>query len=73
MGVIPKIYQRTAEDLGLFFWVKGQMRIVPTITLAQAIDSYFKFNEIDPGLWDINSARLTYMRMQKEFYEDCKS
>ena len=69
--LVPMIYKRNAENLLLFAWVNAQKQIVPTITLEQAIWSYFKFTGIDD--WDMESARTTYCRLQKEFYKDCNS
>jgi hypothetical protein len=37
---IPKIYKRSFENLGLFFFVEAQKQIIPTITVAQAIRNY---------------------------------
>jgi hypothetical protein len=67
--LIPKIYKWNAENLGLFFFIKGQQSIVPTITIDQAIHNYFRFIGDD---WDIETARAIYSRLQKEFYEDSK-
>lgn len=68
--LIPKIYKRNAETLGLFFFVNAQKQIVSTITIEQAVYNYFRFIDIDD--WDIYSAKVTFHNMQKEFYEDCK-
>jgi hypothetical protein len=70
---IPSIYKRNAESIGLFFFVKAQKQIVPAITLEQSIMNFFRCAEISLDEWDIESARTTYSRMQKEFYDDCKS
>jgi hypothetical protein len=67
---IPKIYKVNAENIMLFSWVSAQKQIVPTITIDQAIYNFYKFTGID---WDIESARSTYVRLQKEYFEDCKS
>jgi hypothetical protein len=67
--LIPKIYKRNAENIMLFSWVYAQKQIVPTITLEQAILNYLKFTDIE---WDMESARSTFCRLQKEYYEDCK-
>lgn len=68
--LIAKIYKKNFENTALFVWVNAQKQIVPTVTLEQAIWSYFKYFDID---WDIESAMVTYVRMQKEFYEDTKT
>lgn len=67
--LIPSIYKRNAENLGLFFFVNAQKQIVPTITLEQAIWNYFRFADIE---WDMESAKSTYCRLQKEYYKDCR-
>jgi hypothetical protein len=69
--IIANIYKRNAENILLFSWVNAQKKIVPTITLEQAIWSYFNYFGIDD--WDMESARSTYCRLQKEYFEDCKS
>lgn len=70
--IIPKIYKHHAENIGLFFWIKGQMSIVPTVRIEQAIMSYMKFTGITLDEWDIECACSTYTRMQKEFLSDYK-
>jgi hypothetical protein len=67
---IPKIYKRNAENIMLFCWVNAQKQILPTITLDQAIQNYFRFTDIE---WDMESARATFGRLQKEYFEGCRS
>lgn len=66
--IIPNIYKRKYEDLGMFFFVEGQKSIVPTIKITQAIRKYFEFigeqeNE------DIECAMVTFSRMRAEFID----
>jgi hypothetical protein len=68
--LIPQIYKKNTENLLLFGWVNAQKQIVPTVTIEQAIWNYFRFFGIDD--WDMESARTTYSRMQKEYYMDCR-
>lgn len=67
---IPRIYKKSAENIMLFTWVNAQRQIVPTITTEQSIWNYFKFVDIED--WDMESAVVTFSRLQKEFYQDCK-
>lgn len=67
---IANIYKKNAESLLLFAWVKGQKSIVPTVTLDQAILSYFRYMGISIDEWDIESARTTYNRLQKDFFNE---
>lgn len=69
--LIPRIYQKNAENIMLFSWVNAQRQIVPTVTVEQAIWNYFKYAEIDD--WDMECARITYCQMQKDYYKDCQS
>ena len=70
---IPKIYKRNAENIGMFFWVRAQKNLVPTITIEQSIRKFFQFTNIGVDEWDIDCAEVTYYRLQEEFFEDCKS
>ena len=67
--LIPRIYKVNAENIMLFAWVNGQKKVIPTITIEQAIWSYLRFFEIE---WDMESAMSTYCRLQKEYYEKPK-
>jgi hypothetical protein len=71
--MIPKIYKHHAENIGLFFWIKAQLAIVPTVRIDQAVMSYMRFTGITLDEWDVESACSTYTRMQKEFIGDCKN
>jgi hypothetical protein len=70
LKLIPKIYRRNAEDLGLFFWIKAQQEILPTIKIEQAILSYFRYISVTVDDWDVDCAKSTYTRMQNEFFKD---
>ena len=69
--LIPRIYKRSAENMGLFFFVNAQRQLIPTITLDMAIRNFFRFTCIDT--WDIESAMNIYCKMQKEYFEDLKN
>lgn len=66
--LLPRIYKKNAENMMLFAWVNAQKKLVPTVTTEQAIWQYFKFFGIDN--WDIESAHITYQKIQKEYFED---
>lgn len=61
---IPKIYKRNFESLGLFFWVEAQKQIVPTVTIAQAIHSYYTMLNEE---YDCEIAQVNFSRMRAEF------
>ena len=66
--LIPRIYKANHENLGLFFFVKGQLKVLPTLSLDAAINNYYRFIDITFEEWDILSARSTYNRMENDFY-----
>jgi hypothetical protein len=68
-SLIPRIYKKNAENMMLFCWIKAQKQIIPTITLEQAIWNYFRFYGIET--WDMECARTSFERMQKEYIDDC--
>ena len=66
--LIPRIYKINAENQMLFAWVNAQKQLVPAITIEQSIWNYFKFMDIE---WDMESAIMTFARLQKEYLKDC--
>lgn len=65
--LIPKIYKKKYEDLGMFFFVEGQKQIIPNITVWQAIKNYYRF--IGQQIYDENSSLVTLSRMRKSFID----
>lgn len=68
--LIPRIYKKSAENLMLYTWVTSQRNVLPTMTVEQSIWRFFKHAGIED--WDMECAIVTFARMQKEFYDDCK-
>jgi hypothetical protein len=66
----PRYYKWNAENLGLFFFIKGQTSILPAMTIEQAIFNYLRFTGITLDEWDLESIKATYVRLQKEYYEN---
>jgi hypothetical protein len=64
---IPKLYRRKYEDLGMLFFVEGQLTVIQTITVKQALYNYFKF--INADNFDIKCAEVTLSRMRAEFID----
>ena len=64
--MIPRIYRMKYEHLGLFFFVEAQRQIVPTITISQAIDGYYRFINEE---YDYNVAIVTYSRVREQFID----
>lgn len=71
--IIPKIYKCSAENLGLFFFVKAQQQIIPTMTINEGIHNYRKFLGITIDDWDDETMRMCYTRMQRDFYNDTRN
>ena len=63
--LIPRIYKKKYEDIGMFFFVEGQKQIIPAITICQAIRNYYKF--IGEQIYDENSSSVTLSRMRESF------
>lgn len=70
ISVIEKFYRNSFEDTGMFFWVEGQRRLVPAVTIEESIFLYFKYLCIED--FNIESAISTYSRMKKELYASAK-
>lgn len=64
ISLIPAIYRKSYEDIGLFFWVEAQRHLLPTLTIIDSIQRYFDFIGMD---WDYSNAEITYQRLKKEY------
>jgi len=62
--LIPKLYRKNFENLGLFFWVEAQKNLLPGITINQSIEKFCKFADVEI---DIETARTIYERCKKEY------
>jgi len=67
--LIPKIYRNNYEKLALFFFVKGQLQMLPTMGLKLAINNFRRFTGITEDEWDYNCMRTLYNNTQKEFID----
>lgn len=66
-GVIPEIYKKNYETIGMFFWVQAQQKILPTISAKESIEKYLTFIGWE---WDIEVAMNTYNRIKKEYLKN---
>lgn len=64
---ISRIYKRKFEDIGMFFWIEGQLKVVPTCTVEQALNLYFCFIGVDD--YNLESAVVTFSQMRSEFID----
>lgn len=71
--LIPRIYKWNVENIGLFFFVKAQLQVFPTLKLQQGFNNYRKFAGITIDEWDDESMRATFTKLQNEFYETAKT
>lgn len=69
--LIPKIYRRKYEDLAMFFYIEGQRDILPALTIEKAMYNFFK--KIREEDFNIESSMTTFVRIQKEYYENSKT
>lgn len=69
---IPKLYRRTALDLIMYGYVRGVKRALPSMTIEKSLLLFQKENHLSEDQYPIRSARITYQRMQKEEYCNCK-
>jgi hypothetical protein len=65
--LIPKIYKRKYEDIGMFFYVEAQLRIFPAMTVEQSIKSYFCFIKVND--YNMESAIMTFSRLRGEYID----
>jgi len=66
---IPKIYKRQFLEALLFGWIRGQVTLVPAVTLEQSIKGFYKESKINEDDWPLRDCLTTYHRMVKELYK----
>lgn len=71
--VIPKIYKRQFLEACLFGWIRSAKTFIPTITTEQAIQAFYKDQDITEEDYPVSSARTDYNRMTREYYASQKT
>jgi hypothetical protein len=66
LNPIPKVYKNNFEDIAMFFFIRGQQRILPTIALSQAIKGFRDETGITEYEWEDCCIRATFSRLSKE-------
>ena len=67
--MIPKMYRNNYEKLALFFFIRGQLRIYPTMQLKTAIENFRRETGITEEEWDTNCMRSCYTVITREFID----
>ena len=67
--LIPKIYRYNYEKLALFFFIRGQLQILPTMQLKQCIENFRRFSGIEESDWDESCMRTIYGNVYREFID----
>lgn len=69
-GTIHKIYKRKFEEHYMLAFVRGIRSVMPAMSVDKCLYAYFK--ELGIEDFNIDSARVEFNRLQKEFYEAAK-
>lgn len=72
-STIPALYKRTALNQLMFGYVLGCRAAMQTITIAEAIVMFMEAFKIDHDEFNIDSALVTFNRMQSELMQVCKT
>jgi len=73
-GLIPRLYKRTAMELGIFYWINGQRVAFPnSISIDLSLDGFYKFNELTEEDLPRKTAKQIYTRMNHELIESLKN
>lgn len=65
---IQKFHKRTISDVLMFGYVNALLFNLPATTIEKALLNFAKFHK-NCGEINVETARITYYRMQKEFIE----
>lgn len=70
---IDKFYRREVAEAMFFGYINGLVLNFPGITVEKAILNFQTNHKLDEELMKLDSARTTYFRMQKEYFESQKT
>lgn len=65
--LIPGMYRKNFETIGMFFWVQAQQKVLPTMSAKDSIERYLRYIDLD---MDIEVAMSSYQRIKKEFLQN---
>lgn len=71
--IIPKLYKRQWLEGVLFGYIRACKTIVPSITIEQAIQQFYKDQDITEEDFPMTDCLTTYQRMTREYYDSQKS
>jgi len=68
MKPVHRFYRKNQMDLLMFGFVTGIKRVLPSVSITQAIDLFQDHYQLtEPTDFNCDSARITYNRMRDEF------
>ncbi len=73
---LVKFIRRDSFDMLAFGWVTGVLNNIPSCTVHQALISFYSFYGLDAvgsEFPNIESMKMTYQRMRKEFFDSQKN
>lgn len=66
---VPRLYQRQSLDLIMFGYVNGIRKAMPSVTIKECIVYFAEDNGFSEDDFPLETACITFSRMQKEYYE----
>ncbi len=72
-AAIPRLYKRPALNLLMFGYVRGAREVLHTVTVKQAISDFMDLFDLDHDQYNIDSALVTFHRMQRELFDILKN
>lgn len=68
-GLLQKFYQRRAQDVYFFGWVRALTMNMPAVTIKDAIRNYMEAHSLTDKDFNCESAMVSYERMTKELMD----
>lgn len=69
-GHLPSILRRDMLDRWIYGWVRCSRRLLPGVPLEKTLAVFAQEFGIPPEQFNIDSQRIRYHKMDKEFRED---
>jgi hypothetical protein len=72
-SLLTAFQRRDTIDKLMFGFVQGAQRMLPGVGVEKALSIFAKEYHLDETTFNLQSQKVRYQRMLKEFYEDRKT
>lgn len=72
-NVVESLYYSRTLDQMLLAWVDCGRRLIPSAPIEQHIRNFVEYYDLEQFNIEVDSLKVTYSRMQKKYYDACRT